>query len=231
MTHSSLSGRFRAANRATWDAMQAHRFVADIIEDRLDPEVFDRYLVFEHRFVETAILIFGQAMLKAPGLPQRQWLIGVLRALAQDQIGYFARTFAVLGIDAADTSQPVPAPVEAFRAGMLGVAESGGYLDVLAIMLAAEWMYASWCGRAAVERISQPELKHWVDLHADTEFRSGVTWLRAELDAAGRGLPNAECDRLAGLFGRALELEIGFHAAAYDAAWPVPRAARQEGAR
>jgi hypothetical protein len=53
-------------NADVWEAMQQHRFVSDIIADRLAPDVFRRYLVFEHGFVEAAILIFGHAMLKAP---------------------------------------------------------------------------------------------------------------------------------------------------------------------
>jgi thiaminase/transcriptional activator TenA len=38
-------------NADVWEAMQQHRFVSDIIADRLAPDVFRRYLVFEHGFV------------------------------------------------------------------------------------------------------------------------------------------------------------------------------------
>ena len=74
--------------------MQAHRFVAEIEEDRLSATAFKAYLIYECDFVETAMLIFGHMLVKAPGLAERRWLAGVLQALAVDQIGYFERAFA-----------------------------------------------------------------------------------------------------------------------------------------
>jgi hypothetical protein len=54
-----LSDKIRSENAGLWDAMQAHRFVAEIESDRLPDEVFKSYLVYECDFVETAMLIFG----------------------------------------------------------------------------------------------------------------------------------------------------------------------------
>ena len=88
-TRTSLSTKILAQNRDIWNAMQNHRFVRDIEEDRLASDVFHRYLVYERIFVETAILVFGYAMIKAPRLDGRVWLIGVLHALAGEQIQYF----------------------------------------------------------------------------------------------------------------------------------------------
>jgi thiaminase/transcriptional activator TenA len=90
----TLSNRIQAANRRVWDAMQDHRFVTAIEQDRLPLEVFKAYLVYECEFVETAMLIFGHMLIKAPRLSERRWLAGALQALAVDQIGYFERTFA-----------------------------------------------------------------------------------------------------------------------------------------
>lgn len=216
-----LSQRLLDANRDAWDAMQAHRFVQDIEADRLPAEVFERYLVFEHRFVETAVLIFGHAMLKAPGIAQRRWLIGVLHALSTEQLSAFDRFFAALGVVPAAADEMLPAAVQAFDHGMLEMAEEGGYCDVLAVMLAAEWMYATWCSRAHAAPISSPELRRWVALHAEPGFLDQAAWLRAELDACA--MDEDGVARLSARFRRALELEIAFHDAAYDAAWPVRR--------
>lgn len=205
-----------ADNRATWDAMQAHRFVAAVEADRLPPDVFKAYLVYERGFVETAMLIFGHMLVKAPGLSERRRLAGVLQALAVEQIGYFERVFAALGITGADRARPVPDTVAAFRDGMLAMARDGGYLDGVAIMLAAEWMYATWCARAARAPIRDPELKGWVDLHAEPGFLAQADWLRGQVDGAAV----AEVPRLSALFGRALDLEIAFHEAPFDR--PLP---------
>ena len=222
-----FSESLRAENADVWEAMQQHRFVTDIISDTLDPDVFRRYLVFEHAFVETAILIFGRAMLKAPAFPQRRRLIGVLRALAEEQLVYFARSFAALRIAPRGTELALPEAVEAFDGGMLAIAESGSYADILSIMLAAEWMYATWCLRAAETAIAEPELRRWVALHTEPDFLDQVQWLRAEIDREAAALDDAGRARLAGLFRRALELEIDFHQAAL-ADWPVPMLAKDE---
>ena len=217
----SLSERLVEANRDVWDAMQEHQFVHDVEADQLPAEVFERYLVFEHRFVETAILIVGQAMLKAPGTAQRHRWIAVLHALSNDQLPAFAEFFTSLGIEPAGTAA-LPAVVQAFDRGMLGMAQSGDYADVLAIMLAAEWMYATWCSRAQTVSITIPELRRWVAMHAEPGFLDQVAWLRTEIDAVT--VSNAEFTRLSALFRRALALEIAFHDAPYEP-WPVRRRA------
>jgi thiaminase/transcriptional activator TenA len=96
--------------------MQTHRFVQDIEADALPREVLGRYVVSENNSVETAILIVGDALPKAPG-------------------------------------GSVPAAVIDFERGMLGIAQSGRYLDILTIMLSAEWMFATWC---SAECASEP---------------------------------------------------------------------------
>ncbi len=213
-----LSQQLLDDNRAVWDAMLAHRFVRDIEADTLPEPVFRRYLVYERAFVETAILIFGHLLVRAPGLARQRWLIGVLQALSEDQIGYFERAFAALGL-AADASQAdQPAAVADFREGMLGIARDGGYASGITAMLAAEWMYETWCTRAARCRLSQPEVRRWVDLHAAPAFAAQAAWLRAEVDGLAPTLTPGQRQELSAVFGHALTLEIAFHTAPYESA-------------
>jgi thiaminase (transcriptional activator TenA) len=212
----TLSERIRAANSDVWEAMQAHRFVADIEADRLSAAAFKAYLIYECDFVETAMLIFGHMLVKAPGLSERRWLAGVLQALATDQITYFESAFALLGVTREDRQRPLPLAVSAFREGMLNIARDGSYLDGVAIMLAAEWMYATWCARAAKRSISDPILKQWVDLHAEPAFLAQADWLRRQIDAVDLG----EVRGLSQRFRRALELEIAFHSAPFEGISP-----------
>jgi thiaminase/transcriptional activator TenA len=208
------SSRMLAANQAAWDAMQSHRFVAAIERDGLPVEIFKAYLVYECAFVEAAMLIFGHMLVKAPGLAERRALAGILQGLAVDQIGYFEHSFAALSITDADRSRALPAAVLAFRDGMLAIARDGGYLDGAAVMLAAEWMYATWCARAARAPIVHREIKRWVDLHAEPAFLAQADWLRRQIDTAP-GLTETDTSRLSALFGRALALEIAFHDAPF----------------
>ncbi|MCR4265106.1 TenA family protein [Nitratireductor sp. ZSWI3] len=215
MPSETLSEQMLRENAAVLEAMVDHRFVNDIEQDRLPLEVFERYLVYEGAFVDTAISIFAYAAAKAGTIGQKRWLIGVLDALANRQIAYFERTFAARAIDPSSHALDRP-PVEAFRAGMLEIARRGGFLDIVAAMFAAEWMYWTWSKRAAATRISDPVLREWVDMHADDAFAAQARWLKDELDAAGAGLDAAERARLSGVFGQVQRLEIAFHDAPYD---------------
>ncbi len=210
----TLSEQILRENKAVFDAMVNHRFVEDIKADRLPVEVFERYLVFEDAFVDTAISIFAFATATAGTIEQKRWLIGVLDALANQQIAYFEKTFAERGIDpeAFDTSRP---EVAAFRNGMLSIAREGGYLDTVAAMFAAEWMYWTWSKEAARNPISDPLLKEWVDFHVHQDFATQALWLKAELDAAGENMNPEERSRLSGIFDHVQALEIAFHDAPY----------------
>lgn len=210
----TLSERILADNAAVFDAMVGHRFVEDIAAGRLPRAVFDRYLVYEGAFVETAIAIFAHAVAKAPGIAEQRWLIRVLDAPANQQVAYFEATFAARGIDpaAVDLARP---EVAAFRDGMRRIAEEGDYLDIVTAMFAAEWMYWTWCRRAARTPDADPHLREWVDLHAADEFAAQAEWLRRQIDAADPALDEAARIRLSGTFGRVQRLEIAFHDAPY----------------
>lgn len=210
----TLSEQILRENKAVFDAMIGHRFVEDIKADRLPKDVFDRYLVFEGAFVDTAISIFAFAAAKARTIAQKRWLVGVLDALANQQIAYFEKTFAERGIEPEGFDTSIP-EVATFRDGMLEISRDGGYLDTVAAMFAAEWMYWTWSKEAASQLISDPLLKEWVDLHAHEDFAAQARWLKSELDHAGERMSPDEHSRLSGIFGRVQALEIAFHDAPY----------------
>lgn len=224
MTGPALSDRMLRDNAEVLARMVDHRLVREIREDRLPPEVFDRYLVIEGAFVDTAISIFALATAKAEGVATRRRLIAVLDALANDQVAYFERVLTARGLSASSVDLSAPGVV-AFREGMLRIAETGGYADIATAMFAAEWMYWTWCRNAASARISDPHLRDWIDLHAAPDFESQARWLRAEVDRAGEGLEEAERGRLIRLFGEVERLEIAFH----DAAFPDRQMAPDQG--
>ncbi|MGR9228801.1 TenA family protein [Rhizobium leguminosarum] len=214
MAAESLSARILRENDAVLGAMLNHRFVEDVKNDTLSKAAFERYLVYEGAFVDSAISIFAYAAATARTMTQKRWLIAVLDALANEQIGYFERTFASRRIDPSSFDTGI-AEVEAFRAGMLEIARQGGFLDTVAAMFAAEWMYWTWSKEAANRPISDPLLKEWVDLHVDPNFAAQAQWLKNELDMAGETLEEDEKARLSAIFGRAMQLEIDFHDAPY----------------
>ncbi len=210
----SFSDRLLTEHQATWQAMQQHRFVIDIEQDKLPAEVFNQYLVFEGDFVATAIGIFALAVSKAPGIRQQRWLVGVLNALVDDQMGYFEQVLARRGINPDDYQRDLPA-VSRFRDGMLTAAREGGYADIITLMFGAEWMYYHWCSRVYRSEQANPDIRHWVEMHAEETFFAQARWLKAELDQCGAALPESEQRRLSALYRQVLEWEIDFHSAAY----------------
>lgn len=208
-----LSDRLLAENADVFQEMLGHRFVREVALDSLSPRDFDRYLLIEGAFVETAIAIFAYAAAKAPDIAAQRVLIHVLDALANEQIAYFEKVFEARGIspDPALVSHP---DVAAFRNGMLAIARDGSYAEILSAMFAAEWMYLTW-NDAVTAPPSDPDLRNWVALHVAPDFRRQAHWLKDNLDRLGGAMTEAEKVRCSEIFGRAEQLEIDFHSAVY----------------
>lgn len=209
-----LTTRILAENAQVFDAMLTHPFVRDIEADTLPAEVFDRYLLIEGAFVETAIAIFGHAVAKSSDLADRRKLIGTLDALANEQMSYFESAFAARSLAPDPVLQADPR-VAAFREGMLTIAQDGDFTAIITAMFAAEWMYWTWCSNLRTAHISDPMVQAWVEMHAAPEFAAQAHWLRDRLDTLGTGMTAAQCDESVRVFGRVQELEIDFHSAAY----------------
>ena len=153
----AFSERLLREHQPAWQAMQQHRFVTDIEQDRLPTAVFNRYLVFEGNFVATAIAIFALGVSKAPGIHQQRWLIGVLNALVDTQIAWFEQVLSERRITPADYPDDLPG-VRRFRDGMLRTARQGSYEQIVTLMFGAEWMYYFWCRRASEHHQSDAEI-------------------------------------------------------------------------
>ena len=201
----AVSDRILADNADVLGRMLEHPFVKAIAEGTLPPGAYHRYLVYEGAFVETAISIFAYATAKAPDLAAKRWLIGVQDALVRDQIPYFEQSFAEHGVE---TDIAIPEAVRAFDQGMLEIARTGDFTEILTAMFAAEWMYWTWCSRAVDREIADPHIRRWVELHADDAFAAQAHRLKDAIDThAGAGV----FGRLSAIFGRVTELEIAFH--------------------
>ena len=210
----TFSERLLREHQDTWQAMQQHRFVCDIEQDRLPAEVFNRYLVFEGQFVSTAIAIFALGISKAPDISQQRWLTGVLNALLDTQITWFDAVLAKRQVSPADYPNDLPGVIR-FRDGMLNVAREGSYAQFIVLMFGAEWMYYRWCKRVSEKSLSDEDIRRWVELHAEEEFFQQAGWLKTELDRCAQTLSEAEKSALSALYNDVLRWEIDFHTQAY----------------
>ncbi len=209
-----FSDKLLAEHSSIWQAMQQHNFVTDIEQDKLPGRVFNQYLVFEGDFVATAIKIFALAVSKAPGIRQQRWLVGVLNALVDDQMGYFEQVLAWRGINPKNYQRNLP-EVSRFRDGMLAAAMQGTYADIITLMFGAEWMCYQWCRRVYLAAQTDGDIRHWVKMHAQEGFFAQARWLKEELDQCAAVLAEHEQRRLSDLYRQVSGWEIDFHSAAY----------------
>lgn len=207
----------RARHRTSWEAMVDHRFTRDLTANQMPAAVFGRYLRYEHDFVRTAISLFGFALARAPSFGDQVHLINVLHALSAGQDGFFDKAFRRMKIDVHEiAADRVPSSATGLRDGSRAIAEQGSFEEIIAMMLAAEWMYLTWC-RAAHGKIENPLAAEWVAMHVDPTFTSQVDWLKRTIDIRGPALPRDEQENCAAIFGRMLDLEIDFHNAPFEA--------------
>lgn len=93
----TVSEQLRARSRGVWDAAVEHRLFLEIASDTVSDAVFRRYLRIEFGFIDTAAIVMGYAIAKAPSLEVRRHLSVGLYGLTTDQCAFFA---GCLGADA-----------------------------------------------------------------------------------------------------------------------------------
>lgn len=216
MTETGFSDALIEANRAAWDRATTHRFTVELGADALPDAVFARYLVQDYAFIDTLASMVGYGLAKAPSMRAKGGLAGFLAVLTSEENTYFERSFAALGLGPADYARPALWPVsEDFLAALRDAGEAGGYGDVIATLLPAEWVYLAWATAQADKRPARFWLAEWIALHANPDFETFVMWLKAELDALAPTLDETARARLAARFARVLDLEGDFFDAAY----------------
>ncbi len=217
-----VSDRFTATLRDgvedEWRAATDHRFTRELGAGTLDRDAFARYVVQDYAVVEDLTAAFAVALADAPSTDARRRYVAFLDTLTDAENDFFERAFDAHDVPGRDRTDPVLAePTAAFR-DLLGRARrEGGYAETLAVLVPAEWIYLSWATREADDRPADPLFSEWIELHAAPPFASFVDFLRAELDRVGPSLSPRRRERVAGLFGRTVSLEVAFFDAAYAA--------------
>ncbi len=212
----SFTDWLRSSAEPFWGRAIDHRFTRELAEDSLPDEVYRRYLIQDYIFLDVLVRIVGYAIATAPSMESRVKLSAFLAAVTDEENTYFLRSFEALGVTDRDLGTTAPNEVTAgFQETMLGAAESGGYVDILSVLLPAEWIYLDWAKPVAARRPERFYLREWIELHSLPEFESFVGWLRGELDREAGALPEERQMALAGLFRRIAELEVAFFDAAY----------------
>ena len=150
-------------------------------------------------------------MLRAPGIEDRRVLATGLPELQTSQYAFFADA---LGDDLAALAPPSARPLHLLFGE---VAEEGSYVELLAAIMAAEWLYETCCALVPDRPSGRDTIRAWVGLHTAGPFRTHAAWLHERLDAIAPGLSPLEHARIGSVFHRAIVAEVAFHDAAYHA--------------
>jgi thiaminase/transcriptional activator TenA len=203
----------RSASEPTWTEAVEHRFVKELFAGTIPDRVMAGYLVQDHRFLDSFLILLGAAMATADSFEARLSFGRFVGMVSGEENTYFLRSFEALGVtEQARAEIPDTKPTAGFKAIMREAAATRSYAAALSVLNVAEWLYLDWATKAPTPLPSNFVHAEWVTLHDNPHFRDFVAFLRAELDRVGPSEPQVSRD----FFLRAVALERAFFDAAYE---------------
>lgn len=201
----SLSEAFWHRNGDLAEAALEHTFVQGIASGELARSTFAHYVGQDAAFLDAFCRAYALALAKSP---DRDGLVafGELLDGAAEELrlheGYAARW----EVDLEPVADPATSAYTDFLLAVAGLEPVG---HIAAAMTPCMRLYA-YLGRELAAR-TKPEspYREWVDMYSSAEFDALARRLEGLLDRYG-----GDPDRLAVLYHRAMELEIGFFDAA-----------------
>jgi len=211
-----MSERFtetlRVASEPDWSRAVGHRFVKELLTGTVPDAAMARYLIQDHRFLDSFLTLLGAALATADTFAAKLRFGRFIGIVSSEENTYFLRAFEALGVTedrrAADPDTP---PTAGFKAIMREAAQTHGYAAALSVLVVTEWLYLDWASRAPKPPPDNFVHAEWIGLHDSPGFRAFVDFLRAELDRVGA----VEPDLCRNFFRRAVALELAFFDAAY----------------
>src|SRR5271156_2416281 len=211
-----MSERFtetlRAASEPGWSQAVGHRLVKELFAGAVPDAVMARYLVQDHRFLDSFLVLLGAALASADTFAARLRFGRFIGMVSAEENTYFLRAFEALGVtETRREADPDTQPTIGFKAIMREAAETRSYAAALSVLVVAEWLYLDWASRAPKPLSDNFVHTEWIKLHDNPNFRGFVDFLRVELDRVGP----AQAGMCRDFFSRAVALELSFFEAAY----------------
>jgi len=211
-----MSERFteilRAASEPGWSYAVGHRFVKELYTGTMPNAVMARYLIQDHRFLDSFLTLLGAALATADTFEARLRFGRFIGTVSSEENTYFLRAFEALSVkENRRAADPDTQPSAGFKAIMREAAKTRSYAAALSVLVVTEWLYLDWASRAPKPLPDNFVHAEWITLHDNPNFRDFVDFLRAELDRVGP----AQSDLCGDFFRRAVALEFAFFDAAY----------------
>src|SRR5271169_6710560 len=109
----------RAASEAGWSHAAQHLFVKELFTEAVPDAVMARYLIQDHRFLDSFLTLLGAALASADTFSARLRFGRFIGMVSSEENTYFLRAFEALGVTedrrAADADTP---PTPGFKAIM-----------------------------------------------------------------------------------------------------------------
>ena len=213
-----FSEELREATGEQWSLVINHRFTNELADGTIDRSCLKRYLIQDHRFLDSFVVLLSSIVAHARSLSDRIPGCQFLGLITGKENTYFERSFEKLGVTQEDRETIPDAPCTiGFCNLMREVAKSGNLGEMLAVIVVCEWSYLCW-GEQVVETTVRDDFVtyEWVDLHSGDYFRSVVNYLRGLLDQEGDLIDQRGRDACKKRFLEAVELEQEFFDFAYD---------------
>ncbi|MFJ4055025.1 TenA family protein [Pseudomonas sp. NPDC089743] len=203
----------RRQNEPTWSAAVGHRFVTELCNGSVADPIMVRYLVQDHRFLDSFLTLLGAAIATADTFEARLRFGRFAGMISSDENTYFLRAFQALDVSPQQRTEPRDTlPTQGFKAIMREAAATRSYAAALAVLNVAEGLYLDWALKAAKPLPENFVHAEWITLHDNAAFQDFVAFLQAELDRVGPQEPALASD----FYQRTVALELAFFDAIYD---------------
>lgn len=203
----------RLESQPAWSQSVGHRFVRELLDGTVSDAVMVRYLVQDHRFIDSFLTLLGAALAGADSFEARIRFGRFIGMVSGEENTYFLRAFDALGVSEQHRTAPPDSKATAgFKALMREAAATRSYAAALSVLVVAEWLYLDWAQQASPPLSANFIHAEWITLHDNPDFRDFVGFLRSELDRVGP----SEAETSRDFFLRAVALEKAFFDAAYE---------------
>ncbi|WP_313294673.1 TenA family protein [Pseudomonas sp.] len=207
-----FSETLKRQNQSAWTAAVSHRFVTELCAGSLADPVMVRYLVQDHRFLDSFLTLLGAAIASADTFAARLCLGRFAGMISSEENTYFLRAFEALGVSPEQRATPADtAPTAGFKAIMQEAAATRSYAAALAVLNVAEGLYLDWASAAPKPLPDNFVHAEWITLHDNPAFCDFVAFLQAELDRVGPQHAALASD----FYRRSVALELAFFDAVY----------------
>ncbi len=206
----------RSLAHEDWQAATTHAFCKELAAGTLPLEKMRYYLVQDYKFVDGFVRLLASMIAHAPSLADSVPAAQFLAVITGPENTYFLRSFEALNISTNDQNASASEVTQAFQDVMKKAANSGSYLQMLAVLNVAEWSYLTWATPFNPPKSDLPFwFSEWITLHAGEGFERVVAYLRDQLDKAWEAASIDEQEAAKVLFIEAMSLERQFFDLAY----------------